>query len=81
MNDLEESLRAVAKARQRKRELKSRIKALYEEYKLVKTEIKGHQERIEKWMSSREYSAFVDTIQMDSLLEFPIPSDQKKSNH
>ena len=80
MNDLEESMRALAKAKRRKKELKTQIRALYEEYKLVKTEIKEYQERIEKWISSREYSGFVDTIKLEAPLKFPLPSDRKNHN-
>jgi len=80
MKDLEKSLKAVEQATRRKKELKSLIEVLYEEYKLVKTEIKLHQEHIEKWMSSNEYSAFLDTIKMDTSLQFPILSDQKRSD-
>ena len=64
MGYFETSLKAVEQARRRKKGLKSLIQVLYEEYNLVKTEIKLHQEHIEKQMSSNEYSAFLDTIKM-----------------
>jgi hypothetical protein len=58
--------------------MKSLIEVLYQEYKLVKTEIELHSQRIEKLMSAKEYSAYLDTIMMDtSVLEFPVISDQK----
>ena len=81
MNDLEESMRALAKAKRRKKELKTQMRALYEEYKLVKTEIKEHEEHIEKAISSREYSGFLDTIKLEAPLEFPMPSDQQNRDH
>lgn len=80
MGDLEKSLKAVEQARRRKRELKALIEVLYEEYKLVKTEIEMHKEHIEKLMSAKEYSAYLDTIKMDTSLEFPILSDKKPAD-
>jgi hypothetical protein len=77
MGDLEDSLKAVVQARRRKKELKSLLEVLYEEYNLVKTEIKMHEERIEELMSAKEYSAYLDTIRLDTSLEFPIISDNK----
>jgi hypothetical protein len=79
MEDVENTLRAVEQARRRKKELKSLIGVLREEYKLVKKEMKLHEERLEKWMSAREYAAYLDTINMDGPLEFPILSDEKGS--
>jgi len=79
MDDVEKTLKAEQQARRRKKELKSLIGVLSEEYKLVKTEIKLHEERLEKWMSAKEYSAFLDTIKMDAPLDFPVLSDEKKS--
>ena len=79
MDDMKDTLRAVEQARQRKKELKSRLRVLLKEYKLVKTEIKLHEERLEKWMSAREYAAYLDTVKMDLPLEFPILSDEKGS--
>jgi len=79
MEDVEKTLKAVQQARRRKKELKSLIGVLSEEYKLVKKEIKLHEERLEKWMSAKEYSAFLDTIKMDAPLDFPVLSDEKKS--
>ncbi|MBI5251103.1 MAG: hypothetical protein HY912_16565 [Desulfomonile tiedjei] len=80
MGELEKSLKAIERARRRKRELKSLIEVLFEEYKLVKTEIEMHKEQIEKLMSSKEYSAYLDTIEMDASLEFPYLSDQNPSH-
>ncbi|HMK36036.1 MAG TPA: hypothetical protein VK463_13270 [Desulfomonilaceae bacterium] len=77
MVDLENTLKAVEQARRRKKELKSLMEALYQEYKLLKTEIKMHQERIEELMSANEYSAYLDTIRMDTSLEFPVISEKK----
>ena len=79
MEDVENTLKAVEQARRRRKELKSLIGVLSEEYKLVKTEIKLHEERLEKWMTAKEYSAFLDTIKMDVPLDFPVLSDEKKS--
>jgi hypothetical protein len=81
MGELNRSLKAVEQAARRKKELKRLIEVLYDEYKLVKIEMKLHQERIEKLMSAKEYSAFLDTIQIDTSLEFPIfpdPGTDKK---
>jgi len=80
MKDLDRTLKAVEQARRRKKELKTLIQILYEEYNLVNTEIKLHQERIEKWMSAKEYSAFLDTIKVDTSLEFPVFSDRKPTD-
>ena len=80
MKDLEQSLKAVEQAIRRKTEIKRLMEVLYEEYKLVKAEIQLHQERIEKSLSAKEYSAFLDTIRMDTSLEFPSLSDQKRSD-
>lgn len=79
MGELDESLKAVAQARRRKKELRSLLEVLYEEYKLVKTEIKLHEERIEQLMSTKEYSAYLDTIKIDTSLEFPILSDSRST--
>jgi hypothetical protein len=79
MGDLDESLKAVAEARRRKKELRRLLEVLYEQYKLVKTEIKLHEERIENLMSTREYSAYLDTIKIDTSLEFPIHLDRKET--
>ena len=78
MEDVENTLRAVEQARQRRKELKSLLRVLFKEYKLVKKEIKLHEERLEKWMSAKEYAAYLDTIDMDGPLEFPVPSDEKR---
>lgn len=80
MGDLEKSLKAVEQARRRKRELKGLIEVLYEEYKLIKAEIEMHKENIEKLMSAKEYSAYLDTIKMDTSLEFPVLSEKKPSD-
>ncbi len=77
MDDVKNTLRAVEQARRRKKELKSLLGVLFKEYKLVKTEIKLHEERLEKWMSAREYAAYLDTVNMDAPLEFPILPDEK----
>ncbi len=82
MGDLDISLKAVEQAVKRKKELKKLIEVLFEEYKLVKVEIELHKERIEKLMAAKEYSAFIDTIELDSSLEFPVfpepkPADKK----
>jgi hypothetical protein len=79
MEDVENTLRAVEQARRRKKELKSLLGVLFKEYKLVKKEIKLHEERLETWMSAREYATYLDTINMDAPLEFPILSDEKGS--
>ncbi len=76
MDNVESTLKAVEQARRRKKELKSLLGVLYEEYKLVKAEIKLHERRLEKWMSEKEYAAFLDTIKMDDSLEFAAFSDQ-----
>ncbi len=80
MDNVENTLRAVEQARRRKKELKSLLGVLYEEYKLVKAEIKLHEGRLEKWMSEKEYAAFLDTIKMDDSLEFGIFSDQRSTD-
>jgi len=77
MGDLDMVLKAVEQARSRKKELRKLIEVLYEEYKLVKKEIDMHEKHIEKLMSAKEYSAYLDTIQLDTSLEFPVFSDQK----
>lgn len=74
MGDLDISLKAVDQALRRKKELKKLIEILLEEYKVVKTEIEMHKERIEKLMAAKEYSAYLDTIEMESL-EFPVYSE------
>lgn len=77
MEDLKASMKALGQARRRKKELKSLLEILYEEYKLVKTEIKLHEKRIEKSMSAHEYSAFLDTTEIDTSPELPILPDQR----
>ncbi|MBI4964559.1 MAG: hypothetical protein HY913_14875 [Desulfomonile tiedjei] len=77
MGDLENSLKALEQALRRKKELRSLMDVLYEEYKLVKAEIEIHRERMEKLMSAKEYSAYLDTIDLGSSLEFPAFPDQK----
>jgi hypothetical protein len=79
MEDVENTLRAVEQARRRRKELKSLLGVLVKEYKLVKNEIKLHEERLEKWMSAKEYAAYLDTIDMDGPLEFPVLSGEKGS--
>ena len=80
MDNVENTLRAVEQARRRKKELKSLLGVLHEEYKLVKAEIKLHAGRLEKWMSEKEYAAFLDTIKMDDSLEFAVFSDQRSTD-
>ncbi len=80
MGDLERSLKALEQARNRKRELKTLLEILFKEYKLVKTEIEMHQERIEKLMSAKEYSGYLDTIRMDDSLEFRVFSEPKTTD-
>jgi hypothetical protein len=80
MGDLRRSLKSVEQARRRKKELRSLLEVLYEEYKLVKTEIKQHEERIEKLMSAKEYSEYLDTIKIETSLEFPIPPDRRPTD-
>ena len=80
MDNVENTLKAVEQARRRKKELKSLLGVLYEEYKLVKAEIKLHEGRLEKWMSEKEYAAFLDTIKMDDSLEFAVFSDQRPTD-
>ena len=80
MEDVENTLRAVEQARRRKKELKSLLGVLFEEYKLVKTEIKLHEERLEKWMSAKEYAAFLDTVKIDTSPELPSLSDQRSAD-
>ncbi len=79
MESLDTLLKAVEQARRRKMELKSLMEVLYKEYKHVKTEIEMHERRIEELMSAKEYSAYLDTIRMDTSLEFPFISDEKPS--
>ncbi len=76
MDKVESTLRALEQARRRKTELKTLLGALYHEYKLIKTEIKLHEERLERWMSEREYAEYLDTIKIDDSLEFAAFSDQ-----
>ncbi len=83
MGELEYTLKAVEQARRRKRELKNLIEVLFEEYKLVRTEIDMHKKQIEKLMSAKEYSAYLDTIRVDTSIEFsafdePTTSSEKK---
>ena len=80
MEDLEMLLKAFRQSQRRKKELKNLIEILYDEYKLVKTEINVHQKHIEKLMSAKEYSAFLDTIKIDTSLELPVFSE-KRSKH
>jgi len=75
VRELEKTLKAAREARRRKAELKNLLEILYQEYQLVKTEIKLHEQRIEKLMSAKEYTAYLDTIKMDTPLMFPDPSD------
>ena len=70
------TLKALERAKRRKSELRSLLEVLQKEYKLVKTEIGLYEERIEQWMSDKEYSAYLDTVKLDDSGEFPIPSDQ-----
>ena len=77
MGDLDNSLKALEQAARRRKELKSLMELLREEYKLVKAEIEMHKERIEKLMSAKEYSAYLDTIDIGSSLEFPAFADQE----
>jgi hypothetical protein len=79
MGDLDISLKAVEQALRRKKELRKLIEILLEEYKLVKVEIEMHKERIEKLMAAKEYSAYLDTIQMESF-EFPIYTEEKPTD-
>jgi hypothetical protein len=65
MDNVEKSLRALEQARQRKKDLKRLLGVLYEEYKLVKTEIKLHEKLLENWMAATEYAAFLDTIKIE----------------
>ncbi len=80
MKDVEETLRALDRVKRRKNALKSLIGVLREEYELAKTEIKMHEELIEKWMSDKEYAAYLDTIGINASLELPDPSDQRSTN-
>ena len=59
------TLKALERAKRRKSELRSLLEVLQKEYKLVKTEIGLYEERIEKWMSDKEYSAYLDTVKLD----------------
>ncbi len=74
---VENTLKALERARRRKNELRSLLEVLQKEYKLVKTEIGLYEQRIEKWMSDKEYSAYLDTIKLDAAPEFPVPPDQE----
>ena len=76
MGELEGALKAVEKARKRKKALRNLIELLFEEYKLVKVEIGRHEAEIEKLMSAKEYSAYVDTVELDPSLKFPLSPDQ-----
>jgi len=76
MGDLENTLKALEQALRRKKELKTLIEILFEEYGLVKAEIEMHKERMEHLMSAKEYSAYLDTIDLGSSLEFPSFADQ-----
>jgi hypothetical protein len=69
-------LRALERARRRKTELKSLLGVLQKEYRLVKTEIGLYEERIDKWMLDKEYSAYLDTMKLDASPESSTPSDQ-----
>jgi hypothetical protein len=73
---VENTLKALERARRRKSELKSLLEVLQKEYRLVKTEIGLYEKRVEKWMSDKEYSAYLDTVQLNASPEFPIPSDE-----
>jgi hypothetical protein len=77
---VENTLRALERARRRRSELKSLLEVLQKEYRLVKTEIGLYEERIEKWMSDKEYSAYLDTIKLDGSPESAIPSDQSSTD-
>ncbi len=77
---VENTLKALKRARRRKDELRSLLEVLQKEYRLVKTEIGLYEERIEKWMSDKEYSAYLDTMKLDAAPEFPIPSDQRSTD-
>jgi hypothetical protein len=79
MEKLESSLKAVEQARRRKSELKSLMEVLYKEYKLIKAEIEMHEKRIEELMSAKEYSAYLDTIRIDTSLQFPFMFDEGPS--
>jgi hypothetical protein len=79
MGDLDASLKAAENARRRKRELRRLLEVLYQEYQLVKTEIKLHEAHIEELMSAREYSAYLDTLRLDKSLEFPVHIEQESS--
>jgi hypothetical protein len=63
MGDLENELKALEQALRRKKQLKSLIEI--------------HKERMEKLMSAKEYSAYLDTIDLGSSFEFPAFADQK----
>jgi hypothetical protein len=76
MGDLDNSLKALEEAARRKKELKSLLEILHEEYKLVKAEMEIHKETIEKLMSAKEYSSYLDTVDLGTSLEFPAFSDQ-----
>jgi hypothetical protein len=77
MGDLENELKALEQALRRKKQLKSLIEILFEEYGLIRAEIEIHKERMEKLMSAKEYSAYLDTIDLGSSFEFPAFADQK----
>ncbi len=59
---VENTLKALERARRRKNELRSLLEVLQKEYRLVKTEIGLYEERIEKWMSDKEYSAYLEAV-------------------
>ncbi len=80
VEEIENTLEALKRARRRKNELRSLLEVLQKQYKLVKTEIGLYEERIEKWMSDREYAALMDTTDLDTTLVFPTPSDQKSAD-
>jgi ATP sulfurylase len=77
---VENTLKALKRARRRRKELRSLLEILQKEYRLVKIEIGLYEDRIERWMSDKEYSAYLDTIRLDASPEFSIPSDQKSTD-
>ena len=63
---VENTLKALERAKRRKSELKTLLEVLQKEYTLIKKEIGIYEEQIEKWMSDKEYSSFLDTIKLNN---------------
>jgi hypothetical protein len=77
MEQLDTLLKAVEQARRRKKELKKLIEVLFDEYKLVKTEVRMHEQQIEELMQEKEYSEYLDTLQPETSFEFQVFSDRE----